>query len=213
MSKKRTKKFVASKYSDAIADEICARLAAGEHFNDILKKVKIDRMTIWKWSSKNIRGFAAKYCLARKLQIEHYLDSALDTAYDATDDLQFDQKTGKMTRGSRDAVQRARLKVDTVKWAACKLIPKLPALKGRLGEMTQNVFNGVQNDGLPLERAEQIMGLLESSANIKKVDEFEELAQQIPTMQKKLSEFEAMCIVDQSADVKDKKADSDTSKS
>lgn len=184
-----------TKYTDAQADAICHRMSEGENLNPILRSLEITRASFTRWVDANYvhadgEGFRIKYTRARKQYIDYMLDHVLEIPYDSSEDV-LEDADGKR-HGNHAKVQRDRLKVDTIKWVACKVVPKMPSLQGTLGEIARNIVRGVEKEGLPTEQAEKMMRLLEAAANIKKIDEFEDAIKAIPLLKSKLSEFERL---------------------
>ena len=99
-----------SKYTQAIANEICERLAAGE---SLLKICRDDHLpaesTIRLWVDDDRKGFSAKYTRARRFQALHWAEEILTIGDEAT----------------REEYQGARLRVDTRKWLLSKVLPKV----------------------------------------------------------------------------------------
>lgn len=106
-----------SDYTPAIADEICTRLANGESLRAICGSDRDDFMpsigTVMRWAIQNAE-FREHYEEARRIQAETMADEIVSIA---------DGKglTGeeKVTLSPRD-----RLRVDSRKWVAAKLLPK-----------------------------------------------------------------------------------------
>lgn len=98
-------------FDQAIADEICSRLAKGESLRKICGPERDDFLpgqnTVFKWLDENAT-FAKQYARARELQADAKFDEAWEIAELAT----------------VENVQVARLKVDTIKWQTAKLAPK-----------------------------------------------------------------------------------------
>ena len=87
-------------------DEVCERLAGGESMSAICKDEHIPSITtLFKWMREN-ESFATEYARAREAQAEGYVDKILEITETEPD------------------VQRARLKVDVIKWHASKMKPK-----------------------------------------------------------------------------------------
>ena len=94
-------------YSQAMATLICDRIAQGESLKTICKSDNVvTRGTVWVWMKTN-PDFAAQMSVAREFQAHSFYDEILDTARNATD------------------AKLDRLLVDTLKWAACKMLPKV----------------------------------------------------------------------------------------
>lgn len=72
---------------------------------------------------KNNPAFSNQYAIAKQLQVECVVDELLDIADDSSKDQIIDAE-GQLHFNSQ-AVQRARLRINTRKWLACKLVPKV----------------------------------------------------------------------------------------
>ncbi len=95
-----------SKFSQALADEICERIALGASLVRILKADDMPSYTfVTKWLDENAE-FAAKYAHARERQADHYADEIVGIVDDCEDPA------------------KARLQMDARKWYASKLKPK-----------------------------------------------------------------------------------------
>lgn len=114
---------VSGEFDQAIADEICSRLAKGESLRKICGAERDDFMpgqnTVFKWLAEN-DAFAKQYAYAREAQADHEFDEAREIAQAAT----------------AETVQTARLQIDTIKWRTAKLAPK------KYGEKIAHVGGG-----------------------------------------------------------------------
>lgn len=96
-------------YTPALAEEICNAVACASKG---VKKLCEDNkhwpssFTVFNWLRNN-EEFSHQYARAKMVQIAILVDEMLDIAADADD------------------VNRARLEIDTRKWLACKLVPKV----------------------------------------------------------------------------------------
>jgi len=100
-----------SGYSGEIAEAICDRLAIGESLRSICRDEGMPSVTsVMRWLNTNL-AFREQYAGARELQAEYRVDEIVEIAdkSDADDPVK---------------VNRARLRIDTRKWAASKLAPK-----------------------------------------------------------------------------------------
>jgi hypothetical protein len=93
-------------YTQAIADEICERLAHGE----TLRKMVLDEHmppagTIYRWLDSN-ESFRDQYAQARVRQADYYAEMIIDESF-----------------GAHDA-SIGRLRMDALKWASSKIAPK-----------------------------------------------------------------------------------------
>ena len=93
-------------YTQAIADEICERLAHGE----TLRKMVLDEhmpasCMIYRWLDNN-ESFREQYAQARVRQADYYAEMIIDESF-----------------GAHDA-SIGRLRMDALKWASSKIAPK-----------------------------------------------------------------------------------------
>ena len=113
-----------SSYTKETADEICRRIAEGESLRRICFDDHIpDKVTILRWLQEN-GEFRTHYTRAREDQAESFFDEAIDIAREHEDP------------------QKARVIVDTLKWAAGKLKPK------KYGD---KIEHEVKTDFIPLD--------------------------------------------------------------
>lgn len=102
---------------------ICERISGGESLTAICKEDGMPaKVTVFKWIC-NDEDFANQYARAREAQAEHYLDEIISISDDSVLDVEIDPETGH-ERTNHEVVARARLRVDTRKWAMSKLAPK-----------------------------------------------------------------------------------------
>lgn len=95
-----------------LADAICERLADGESLRSICCDEKLpNKATVFRWLAKN-GDFRDQYARAREAQADSLVDEIIDIADDAGLSEAFE-------------VQQARLRVDSRKWLAGKLRPKV----------------------------------------------------------------------------------------
>ena len=85
--------------------------------------------------------FGRLYTEAKRSQIEVFVEDIVDISDDNKRDAEVD-KSGKK-RINRDFYERSRLRVDTRKWLACKLAPRI------YGDKVQSEISG--KDGMPIE--------------------------------------------------------------
>jgi len=116
-------------YTPELAVEICSRLATGESLRSICRDDHMpNKTTVFKWLFENkFPEFNDQYAQARAMQAETMAEEMLDIADDGTNDWmeRFDSEgnaTGYQLNGEH--VQRSKLRIDTRKWAASKLLPK-----------------------------------------------------------------------------------------
>jgi hypothetical protein len=138
-----------TKYTEAVAAEICQRVGEGETLNQICRDAHMPaRPTVVSWVLQNKEGFSDIYARAKELQLEHWADEIIDVADDATNDF-MERKNGDDKESSwvlnGEHVQRSRLRVDSRKWLLAKLKPKV------YGEGTQRVEVGKPGEFAELE--------------------------------------------------------------
>lgn len=110
-----------SKYTQETAETICKLLMCGWSLKRI---TSLDEMphedTVYGWLAKGKEHpFSEQYARAREIQAERMADELIDIADDESGD-----KSGELEMPNGVAVQRSRLRVDTRKWVAAKLLPK-----------------------------------------------------------------------------------------
>lgn len=111
-------------YTPELGDLICARLAAGESLKKITDGDDMPgRTTVYRWLREH-EAFRNNYTRAAEDRAEHIFDDMFEIA----------------DTGNPDDVQRARLRVDTRKWALSKMIPK------KYGEKTALVGGDPESD-------------------------------------------------------------------
>jgi hypothetical protein len=99
-----------STFSQEIADFICSKLELGESLNSICRDESLPReSTVRKWALENREGFYTQYARARQVQAERWIDEIVTIADSA----------------APEDYNCARLRVDTRKWIASKVLPKV----------------------------------------------------------------------------------------
>jgi hypothetical protein len=112
-------------YTDELADKICGVVATNPLGLPRLCKMfdfmpDPDTIRVWRWE-KPI--FSAKYTQAKQFQAELMAESSEDVIEELTQ-YEFNDKDGA-TRIDAGIIARARLLIDTRKWHASKLAPKI----------------------------------------------------------------------------------------
>lgn len=109
-------------FDQAIADEICDRLCKGESLRAICGVERDDFMpgqtTVFRWLAEN-DIFAKQYAYAREAQAEAFVDEMVAIADSPNATVDPDTKEPVIRDPARD-----RLRVDTRKWVASKMLPK-----------------------------------------------------------------------------------------
>ncbi len=130
-----------SSYTDAIADEICEKLADGQSLRTIcLAEGMPNRATVFRWLAAN-ETFRDQYARARDAQAEALADEILDIADDGSNDWmeRYDDDGGNIGwKENGEAMQRSRLRVEARKWVAAKLLPKKYGDKQLVGSDPEN---------------------------------------------------------------------------
>lgn len=112
-----------TKYTNKIADEICERLADGESLRAICESEEMPgRATVFRWLASN-QTFQDQYARAREAQADALFDEILQIADDGRNDSYTDSEGN--VRTDQDVIARSRLRVDSRKWMASKLRPKV----------------------------------------------------------------------------------------
>jgi hypothetical protein len=132
-----------TKYTDNLADEICDAIATS---SDGLRKLCAnnkhwpDRDTIFRWLFNN-DSFYDRYHKAKQMQITALVDDVIDISDDTSRDTKVNEE-GKEVANS-EYVNRSRLRVETRKWLAAKLVPRLYGERKEIGDDTQSLLKAV----------------------------------------------------------------------
>jgi hypothetical protein len=95
-------------YTPTLADEICRLMTEGRSVRSICSDPGMpSEGTVRGWAREDRDGFAARYRLARDLQLDHWADLIVDLA----------------DRSDRDPRDR-QIRIDTRKWIMSKLGPR-----------------------------------------------------------------------------------------
>jgi hypothetical protein len=115
-----------SSYTQQIAERICLELADGCSLRSICaEEWAPETRTVLRWLYAN-EEFRLQYARAREQQAEMMADELLDIADDGTNDWMERQKRDGSTEivPDHEHINRSRLRVDTRKWVASKLLAK-----------------------------------------------------------------------------------------
>lgn len=134
-----------SKYTQALADKICDRIAEGESLRTICNSEDMpNKATVLRWlADEQFLAFRDQYARAREAQADKYAEEIIQIA--DTPIIGVTTKTGddgKVETTEGDMIQHRRLQVDARKWYASKLAPK------KYGDKIQQEVSGA--DGGPL---------------------------------------------------------------
>ncbi|KTD58795.1 hypothetical protein Lsai_1402 [Legionella sainthelensi] len=114
-----------TQYTDKLAKEICDKIASSSKGT---KKLCAEhphwpcQATLFTWL-KNNEDFSEQYAQAKICQIELLVDEIIEISDDASQDQHVNKQRELVS--NPQTVHRARLKVDTRKWLASKLVPKV----------------------------------------------------------------------------------------
>lgn len=127
-------------YTEELADEICAKLASQSRGIQHLCRT-IDHFpsedTIYEWRrTKPI--FSEKYDKAKADQVMYLVDEIVEIADDVSNDKVINDNGKEVC--NNEAVNRSRLRVETRKWIAARLAPKI------YGQKTQTEVTISYND-------------------------------------------------------------------
>jgi tyrosyl-tRNA synthetase len=119
-----------TKYTPEMAERICELVATTDmgytRISEMYPELP-DRSNVNKWRRK-YPEFRAMYAQAKCEQIEFMTEEILEIADDATNDwmAQFDKKKGCVSwQVNGEHIQRSRVRIDTRKWLAAKLVPRI----------------------------------------------------------------------------------------
>lgn len=117
-----------STYTKELGEHICNGILQGRTLKSITGDSNMPRLnTIMTWLHQ-FEEFNTMYYKARQLQMELIIDGILEISDDASNDYTHyvDEKTGEVTHiFNHEHVARSRLKIDTRKFLAAKLAPRI----------------------------------------------------------------------------------------
>ena len=122
----------AKEAKQAIIEKICM----GDSLRKICKSPGMpDRTTVHRWLLADA-GFCDKYARAREIQAEEIFDEILEIS----DDSRRDYITGDdgQKRVTREAIDRAKLKIDARKWVLSRMQPKKYGNRMEIDQPTQD---------------------------------------------------------------------------
>lgn len=107
-----------AEFSQELFDEICDRISEGESLRSICKDDGMpSQVAVFKWLGKEGNDALVKqYARARDVQADTIFDECLDIA---------DQYDPDKEALNPDHINRAKLRIETRKWMAGKLRPKV----------------------------------------------------------------------------------------
>lgn len=145
MTRKRGRQ---STYTEAIADDVCARLSTGQSLREISRASGMPSASAivhWLDDEVNCPGFAARYARARGVWLQVIADEILEISDDSSNDYIARTRSDGSSENVLDAehVQRSRLRVDSRKWLLSKLKP------GVYGDKLQQEISGPDGAVIP----------------------------------------------------------------
>ncbi len=119
-------------HTHAIAAIICERMGQGQSLREICRDENMPPpSTVRNWVLDDREGFAAQYARARELQAEALVDEIIEISDDGTNDWMDRKSESEKGAGilsgqvlDQEHMQRSKLRVDTRKWFASKVLPK-----------------------------------------------------------------------------------------
>lgn len=113
-------------YTPEHGELICAEIVNGGTLNSAGLKAGVTSRTILNWLHK-YEKFNQMYYQARQLQMEMIIDGILAISDDSSQDWKEEEYGNGKTRivVDHEHIARSRLKIDTRKWLAAKLYPKI----------------------------------------------------------------------------------------
>ncbi len=118
------------RYTDAIARAICERIMQKESLRSITSDPKMPSMkSVIRWlADPRLADFREMYYYARRVAAELYVDEIFEIADDGSND--WKERTDKDGNHidwvpDNEAIQRSRVRIDTRKWYAGKMVPRI----------------------------------------------------------------------------------------
>ena len=147
-------------YSDQIARKICERLMLKQSLKQICADPKMPAMpTVIRWlADPRLTEFREMYYYARRVAAELFVDEIFEIADETSEDWKpVHNKDGELIdwKPDNEAIQRSRVRIDTRKWYASKMVPRIYGDKvevdldatGDLAELLRAASNN--DNGLP----------------------------------------------------------------
>jgi hypothetical protein len=111
-------------YTKEMGDHICELVSSTGY--GLLKLTKLypelpDKMTINRWRHR-VQEFRAQYAMAKLEQADILAEECLEISDDDSFDIKLDKDGNEVC--NTEFIARSRLRVDTRKWLASKLLPK-----------------------------------------------------------------------------------------
>ncbi|ARQ09210.1 phage terminase small subunit-like protein [Rhizobium etli] len=118
-----------TKFSQALAEKICDRIADRESLRSICRDEDMpSKSTVLSWlADEEKAAFRARYALAREIMADSFVDELVEIADDRSDDWVEKKNAAGETTGwqeNGEAIRRSQLRIATRQWVAEKLRPK-----------------------------------------------------------------------------------------
>ena len=138
-----------TRFTQALADEICEQLADGKSLRSICQREDMPtKAAVFRWLGEQ-EAFADQYARARESQADALADDIVDIAdTPKTGQKKTTRADGKVEITEGDMIEHRRLQVDARKWVAAKLKPK------KYGDRVAHELTG--KDGGPIEHREAL---------------------------------------------------------
>jgi hypothetical protein len=113
-----------TRYTDKLGEEICFWIASGKTLKSYCEqKGKPAARTVFGWALDLNHPFSQPYARARVMYAEALVDEIQEIADDSKRDTFYDENGNP--RCDHEWVARSRLRIDSRKWLASKICPKL----------------------------------------------------------------------------------------
>jgi hypothetical protein len=123
-------------YTPQLAAKICARIAAGDPIRTIAASARMPRSsTIYQWLTTR-EDFRLLYAAACEELADVLADQMLSIADDSSGDFSPPAKGAMARAPDREALARAKLRIETRRWRAARLAPH------RYGDRVETVHAG-----------------------------------------------------------------------
>lgn len=147
-------------YTAELGQRVCELLMQGKSLKEIAAEPRMpSKRTIIRWLADPKMGdFREMYYYSRRVQAEIRVDEILEIADDTSKDWEkVYNKDGELIdlKPNNEAIQRSRVRIDTRKWIASKLVPRIYGdtvnheldVTGDLAELLKKASN--RDQGLP----------------------------------------------------------------
>lgn len=110
-----------TKYTESLGKKIAALLAGGKTLKQVSKMEGMPaKSTLLVWAVDSNHDFSDRYARARRCRAEGLIDELTEISDDGTNDTYEDENGNQRT--DQDVLGRSKLRVDTRKWIASKIL-------------------------------------------------------------------------------------------